>query len=175
MSTVTLSTRHAIVGSPVGPLTLVRDDEGITGLYFRHHWTRPDPASFGPRVDAAGDRGFDEAVRQLNEYFAGERREFGLPLTPHGEPAAQRVWRLLAAIPYGQTTTYGALARQIGGDVTPKEIGAFVGRNPLSIFIACHRVVGAGGQLTGYAGGLKRKQHLLELEQAIPAAPAGLW
>ena len=169
MSTVSLSTRHAIVSSPVGPLTLVRDDEGITGLYFRHHWTRPDPASFGPRVDAAGDHGFDEAIRQLNEYFAGERREFGLPLTPHGEPAAQRVWRLLAAIPYGQTTTYGALARHIGGDVTPKEIGAFVGRNPLSIFIACHRVVGAAGQLTGYAGGLKRKRHLLELEGAIPA------
>jgi methylated-DNA-[protein]-cysteine S-methyltransferase len=85
------------------------------------------------------------------------------------------VWKLLAEIPYGQTTTYGTLGQQAGGDVTPKEIGGFVGANPLSILIPCHRVVGATGQLTGYAGGLKRKRHLLELEGAIPASPAGLW
>jgi methylated-DNA-[protein]-cysteine S-methyltransferase len=82
------------------------------------------------------------------------------------------VWKLLAGIPYGQTTTYGALARQVGGDVTPQEIGGHVGANPLSILIPCHRVVGANGQLTGYAGGLQRKRHLLELEGALPA---GLW
>ena len=173
--TVAVTTRHTIVDSPIGPLTLVRDDDGITGLYFPGHWTRPDRATFGPRVDAAGDRGFDEAIRQLNEYFAGERHEFDLPLTPHGDPVARQVWRLLAAIPYGQTTTYGALARQIGGDISPKEIGEYVGRNPLSILIACHRVVGSTGKLTGYAGGLARKQRLLELEQAIPAGAPGLW
>ena len=111
-------------------------------------------------------------ITQLGEYLAGERREFDLPLTPHGDPAAQQVWKLLAEIPYGQTTTYGELARQAGGDVTPKEVGGFVGANPLSILIPCHRVVGSAGQLTGYAGGLARKQHLLELEGAIPA---GLW
>ena len=111
-------------------------------------------------------------ITQLGEYLAGERREFGLPLAPHGDPAAQRVWKLLAEIPYGRTTTYGELARQAGGDVTPKEAGGFVGANPLSILIPCHRVVGAAGQLTGYAGGLKRKRHLLELEGVIPA---GLW
>ena len=175
MSTVSLSTRHTVVDSPIGPLTVVRDEDGITGVYFRHHWTRPDPATFGPRVDPAGDRGFDAVISQLGEYLAGERREFDLPLTPHGDPAEQRVWELLAEIGYGQTTTYGALARQVGGDVTPKEIGGFVGANPLSILIPCHRVVGSAGQLTGYAGGLKRKRHLLELEGAIAAAPAGLW
>jgi methylated-DNA-[protein]-cysteine S-methyltransferase len=175
MSTVSPSTRHAIIDSPLGPLTIVRDDDGITGLYFPHHWTRPDPATFGPRVEAAGDRGFDAATAQLGEYFAGERREFELPLTPAGDPAGQRVWKLLAEIPYGRTTTYGELARLAGGDVTAKEIGGFVGANPLSIFIPCHRVVGSTGKLTGYAGGLRRKQHLLELEGAIPAEPAGLF
>jgi methylated-DNA-[protein]-cysteine S-methyltransferase len=172
MSTVPPITRHAVIDSPLGPLTIVRDDDGITGVYFRHHWTRPDPATFGPRVDAADDRGFDQAITQLAEYFAGERREFDLPLTPHGSFTAQQVWKLLAAIPYGQTTTYGELARQVGGGVTAKEAGGFVGANPLSILIPCHRVVGSTGKLTGYAGGLKRKQHLLELEGAIPAS---LW
>jgi methylated-DNA-[protein]-cysteine S-methyltransferase len=169
MSTVSPSTRHAVIGSPIGPLTVVRDDDGITGVYFPHHWTRPDPASFGPLVGPADDRGFDEVVTQLGEYFAGAQRQFSLPLTPHGSFAAQQVWKLLGGIPYGQTTTYGELARQAGGGMTPKEAGGFVGANPLSILIPCHRVVGATGQLTGYAGGLKRKRHLLELEGAIPA------
>ncbi|MBV9795931.1 MAG: methylated-DNA--[protein]-cysteine S-methyltransferase [Actinobacteria bacterium] len=170
-----MSTRHTIVETPIGPLTLVRDDDGITGVYYPHHWTRPDPATFGPRVEAADDRGFDGIAAQLGEYFAGERREFELPLTPHGDEGAQRVWKLLAEIPHGRTTTYGELARRVGGDVTAQEIGGFVGANPLSILIPCHRVVGANGKLTGYAGGLKRKQRLLELEGAIPAEPAGLW
>ena len=169
MTTVSASTRHTIVDSPIGPLTVVRDDDGITGVYFPHHWTRPDPATFGPRVEPADDHGFDEVIVQLEEYFAGERREFSLPLTPHGSFTAQQVWKLLAAIPYGQTTTYGELARQAGGGLTAQEAGRFVGANPLSILIPCHRVVGAAGQLTGYAGGLKRKRHLLELEGAIPA------
>lgn len=169
MSTVSPSTRHAVIGSPIGPLTVVRDDDGITGVYFPHHWTRPDPATFGPQVEPAGDRGFDAVISQLGEYFAGERREFGLPLAPPGSFAGQQGWKLLAAIPYGQTISYGELARQAGGGMTAKEAGGFVGANPLSILIPCHRVVGAGGQLTGYAGGLKRKRHLLELEGAIPA------
>ena len=173
MSTLSPSTRHTVIESPIGPLTIVRDDEGITGLYYPGHWTRPDPASFGARVDAADDRGFDAVVVQLGEYFAGERREFGLPLAPQGDPAAQRVWKLLAGIPYGRTTTYGALAREIGGTINPRAVGGFVGRNPLSILIPCHRVLGSTGQLTGYAGGLARKQHLLELEGAI-TAPACL-
>jgi methylated-DNA-[protein]-cysteine S-methyltransferase len=158
MSTATAatSTRHVIVDSPIGPLTLVRDDDGLTGLYYPGHWTRPDRNSFG-------------------EYFAGERRDFDLPLNPHGSETARQVWQLLAEIPYGQTTTYGALAARIGGDISPRDIGGFVGHNPLSIFIACHRVVGSTGKLTGYAGGVDRKRYLLELEKAIPAAPQALW
>jgi methylated-DNA-[protein]-cysteine S-methyltransferase len=175
MSTATATTRHVIVDSPIGPLTLVRDDDGLTGLYYPGHWTRPDRNTFGPGVGPSHDHGFDVAVAQLSEYFAGERRNFDLPLTPRGSERARRVWQLLAEIPYGQTTTYGALAHHIGDGISPRAIGGFVGHNPLSIFIACHRVVGSTGQLTGYAGGLDRKQYLLGLEKAIPAAPQALW
>jgi methylated-DNA-[protein]-cysteine S-methyltransferase len=175
IATVTTSTRHVILDTPIGPLTLVRDEAGLTGLYYPGHWTRPDQATFGPRVEPGDDSGFDEAIAQLNEYFAGERRDFALPLNPQGSDRARRVWQLLAEIPHGQTTTYGALARKIGDGISPRAIGGFVGHNPLSIFIPCHRVVGSTGQLTGYAGGLERKQHLLELEKAIPASPQALW
>jgi methylated-DNA-[protein]-cysteine S-methyltransferase len=171
----TTSTRHVVVDSPIGPLTLVRDDEGLTGLYYPGHWTRPDRNSFGPRVAPSDDHGFDEAVIQLREYFAGARQDFDLPLNPRGSDTARQVWQLLAEIPYGQTTTYGELARKVGGGVDPRDIGGFVGDNPLSILIACHRVVGSTGKLTGYAGGLDRKRYLLELENAIPASPQPLW
>jgi methylated-DNA-[protein]-cysteine S-methyltransferase len=171
----TTSTRHVVVDSPIGPLTLVRDDEGLTGLYYPGHWTRPDRNSFGPRVAPSDDHGFDEAVIQLREYFAGERQDFDLPLNRRGSDTARQVWQLLAEIPYGQTTTYGELARKVGGGVDPRDIGGFVGDNPLSILIACHRVVGSTGKLTGYAGGLDRKRYLLELENAIPASPQTLW
>ena len=176
MSTrTTTTTRHVVVDSPIGPLTLVRDDDGLTGLYYPGHWTRPDRKAFGSHFEHSDDRSFDEATAQLSEYFAGERRNFDLPLTPHGSERARQVWQLLAEIPYGQTTTYGALARGIGDGISPRAIGGLVGHNPLSIFIPCHRVVGSTGQLTGYAGGLDRKQGLLELEKAIPAAPQALW
>ena len=171
----TTSTRHVIVDSPIGPLTLVRDDDGLTGLYFPGHWTHPDRTSFGPQVDPCDDHGFDEAISQLMEYFTGERREFDLPLNPRGSEKARQVWQLLAEVPYGQTATYGALARKVGGGISPRAIGGFVAHNPLPIFIACHRVVGSTGKLTGYAGGLHSKQYLLELEKAIPAPPQALW
>jgi methylated-DNA-[protein]-cysteine S-methyltransferase len=174
-ASATTSTRHVIVDSPIGPLTLVRDDSGITGLYYPAHWTHPDPTSFGPRVEPGDDQGFDDAIAQLSEYFAGERRDFDLPLSPHGSETARHVWQLLTEIPYGQTSTYGDLARKVGNGISPRAIGGFVGHNPLSIFIACHRVVGSTGKLTGYAGGLDRKRYLLELEQAMPAAPQALW
>jgi methylated-DNA-[protein]-cysteine S-methyltransferase len=175
MSIATATTRHVVIDSPIGPLTLVRDDDGLTGLYYPGHWTRPDQTTFGPRVEPSDDHGFDEAIAQLREYFAGERQEFHLSLNPLGSERARRLWQLLAEIPYGRTTTYGALARRIGGGISPRAIGGFVGHNPLSIFIPCHRVVGSTGKLTGYAGGLDRKQHLLELEKAVPVAPQALW
>ena len=175
MSTMTATTRHVAIDSPIGSLTLVRDDDGLTGLYYPGHWTNPDRAGFGPRVDPADDHEFDDAIAQLNEYFAGERHDFDLPLNPLGSQRARKLWQLLSEIPYGQTTTYGALARRIGDGISARAIGGFVGHNPLSIFIPCHRVVGSTGRLTGYAGGLDRKKYLLELEKAIPVAPQALW
>jgi methylated-DNA-[protein]-cysteine S-methyltransferase len=174
-ATITTSTRHVVIDSPIGPLTLVRDDDGLTGLYYPGHWTRPDQTTFGPRVEPSDDHGFDEAIVQLREYFAGERQEFDLPLNPLGGERARQVWQLLTEIPYGQTTSYGALADQVGSGVDARDIGGFVGANPLSIFVPCHRVVGSNGKLTGYAGGLDRKRYLLELENAIPAPPPALW
>jgi methylated-DNA-[protein]-cysteine S-methyltransferase len=175
MTTTATTTRHVVIDSPIGPLTLVRDDNGLTGLYYPGHWTKPDQTGFGPRIDPADDHGFDAAITQLNEYFAGERRDFDLPLNPLGSQRARNLWQLLSEIPYGKTTTYGALAAKIGDGISARAIGGFVGHNPLSIFIPCHRVVGSTGKLTGYAGGLDRKKYLLELENAIPVAPQALW
>ena len=154
---------HAIVATRLGDLTIVRTGDVLTGLYFPHHWHRPDPATFGPRTG----RGFDEAARQLDEYLAGHRQRFDLSLLPRGTELELRVWELVAQVPYGRTTTYGDLARQLGGGVTPQEAGAAVGANPLCILIPCHRVVGSTGKLTGYAGGLARKrseEHTSELQ-----------
>ncbi len=154
------TTWHTIAESPLGELTMVRDAQGMRGVYFPHHWYRPDPATFGPRKD----EGFEDVRRQLVEYLAGRRRAFELELEADGTPLQQRVWDLIALIPYGETTTYGELATGMGDGVTAQQVGAAVGRNPLSIIVACHRVVGRNGKLTGYAGGLGRKRHLLDLE-----------
>jgi methylated-DNA-[protein]-cysteine S-methyltransferase len=151
---------HTTVDSPAGELTLVADRGALTGLYFRQHWYRPGQAALGSR----SDEGFDAARRQLAEYFAGERDRFDLPLDPRGDEFQRRVWALVARIPYGQTTTYGDLARELGGSATAQEVGAAVGRNPLCVLVPCHRVVGKNGRLTGYAGGLARKRFLLDLE-----------
>jgi len=155
---------HTTVGSPIGELTLAADGGALTGLYFPRHWYRPDPAVLGRR----DDEGFGPARQQLAEYFAGDRDRFDLPLDARGDDFQRRVWTLIEAIPYGQTVTYGGLAGELGGPVLAKDVGAAVGRNPLSIIVPCHRVVGKDGRLTGYAGGLARKRFLLDLE--APAA-----
>jgi len=155
-----MSTRHTILATPIGDLTVVRDDAGITGVYFPHHWTRPDRTAFGPRVES----GFEDVAGQLADYFAGQRREFDLPLHATGDAVQERVWRWLGATPYARTATYGELARALGDGTTAQEVGAAVGSNPLSILVGCHRVVGSDGKLTGYAGGLDRKRRLLDLE-----------
>jgi len=157
---------HTVLASPIGALTVVGDGDVVTGLYFPNHWTRPDRTTFGPRDDTA----FPETARQLKEYFAGQRTGFDVPMRATGPDLDLAVWAEIAKIPYGSTATYGDLARAVGG--LPHEVGAAVGRNPLSILVACHRVVGKNGKLTGYAGGLKRKQFLLDLER--PPASA-LW
>jgi methylated-DNA-[protein]-cysteine S-methyltransferase len=153
-----------VAGSPVGGLTLVADDGLLTGLYFPHHWRAPDPVSYGRPAEA----GFGEVKRQLAGYFAGERQGFDLPLDIRGDEFQCRVWDLISAIPYGQTATYGELARELGSEVLAKDVGAAAGRNPLCVIVPCHRVVGKDGRLTGYAGGLARKRFLLDLEE--PAA-----
>jgi methylated-DNA-[protein]-cysteine S-methyltransferase len=165
-----VTAEHTVLATRLGDLTVVRDHDQLTGLYFRHHWYRPDPATFGPRTD----RGFAEVSGQLEEYLAGRRRFFELPLRPLGTEFQLRVWELIAQVRYGHTTSYGELARRLGYGATAQQAGAAVGRNPLSILIPCHRVIGSNGKLTGYAGGLKRKRELLDLEQArlIPESRA---
>ena len=164
------STRHAVVETSLGGLTAVVDDVGLAGLYFPGHWTRPDEQAWGPRVDAAGDPAFEPVAEQLGDYLAGGRRTFDLSLSLHGTAQAQAVWALLQEIPYGATTTYGALAAAVGG-THARAVGHFVGHNPVSVVVPCHRVVGASGRLTGYAGGLERKEHLLRLEGALAETP----
>jgi methylated-DNA-[protein]-cysteine S-methyltransferase len=161
----TRSTWHTTVPSALGELTLVRDDEGLRGLYFPHHWYLPDTATFGP----PSEHGFTDAVNQLGQYLGGMRREFDLALSPRGDAFQRQAWEHVAQVSYGQTVTYGELAARIGGGVTAQQVGAAIGRNPLCILIPCHRVVGRGGKLTGYVGGISRKRHLLELEAAQTA------
>jgi len=165
-----LTAEHMVHPTRLGDLTIVRDGNALTGLYFPHHWYRPAAASLGLETD----RGFDAVRRQLDEYLAGTRTAFELPLKARGSGLQRRVWELIAAVPYAQTATYGELARRMGG-TTAREVGAAVGRNPLSILIPCHRIVGSNGKLTGYAGGLRRKRLLLDLEQQTAGAAAGLW
>jgi methylated-DNA-[protein]-cysteine S-methyltransferase len=156
---------HAVVESPVGALTLVGHGDALSGVYFPEHVRRPDNETFGPRDDDA----FAAARRQLAEYFAGDRRTFDLELQPRGNAFQQKVWAQLIDIPYGETRTYGQLATALGGPALARAVGAANGQNPLSIIVPCHRVVGANGKLTGYAGGLDRKAFLLELETPVEA------
>jgi methylated-DNA-[protein]-cysteine S-methyltransferase len=158
--------RHAIVSTRIGDLTLVASDHALTGVYFPHHWVKPAPEGLGDRVEAT-DPVIAEAARQLDEYLAGERTSFDLPTVLRGAEFQRRVWSVLEEIPYGETTSYGEIAARLGG--TAQAVGKAVGQNPLSIVVPCHRVVGKSGSLTGYAGGLKRKQFLLELEEPATA------
>jgi methylated-DNA-[protein]-cysteine S-methyltransferase len=167
---------HTVLATTLGELTVVREQGAVTGLYFPRHWPRPDRKAFGPR----SDEGFEEVARQLGEYLDGHRDEFDLPLKVRGSQFDRRVWDLIGSVPYGETTTYGKLAHSLGAGTEPRDVGAAVGRNPVCIIVPCHRVVGATGRLTGYAGGLDRKRTLLEIEHAGAlsaghALPARLW
>lgn len=167
----TMSVRHTVIGSPVGDLTAVADGDALTGLYFvgrRHH---PKPDRLGERTDD----GFGEVRRQLAEYFAGDRTTFDLPLAPAGNEFEHRVWGLLRQIPYGETRSYGELARELGDPALAQAVGVANGRNPISVIVPCHRVVGADGSLTGYAGGLDRKRYLLELEEPAEVSAGRLF
>ena len=149
--------------SPVGTLTLVASDAGLVAVLW------PDDAPGRVRLAAAEERAdhpvLARAVTQIGEYFAGERRSFDLPLAPVGSPFQRAVWAALAAIPHGETRSYGDIARAIGRPTASRAVGAANGRNPLSIVVPCHRVIGASGKLTGFAGGLAAKQRLLAHER----------
>lgn len=160
---------HTTIDTQLGELTLVADAGALTGVYYPGHWTRPDRATFGARSAL----GFAPAEQQLADYLAGERTAFELKTSRGGEPFQRRVWDLLEQIPYGQTTTYGDLARELGDPRLARAVGRAVGANPLSLVVPCHRVVGRSGSLIGYAGGLDRKRALLDLEaRVVPPSEA---
>lgn len=140
------------ISSPIGPLTLECSEMAITALRF------------GSAGETDRHYLLEDAAAQLREYFAGERREFDLPLSPVGTAFQKNVWNALLNIPHGQTASYGEIAAKIGNPKASRAVGMANNRNPLPIFIPCHRVVGAKGQLTGYAGGLDTKEYLLKLE-----------
>lgn len=154
-------TRFTVLPSPIGELLVSGDGEAITGLSMEPG-AHPGPDTSGWVRD---DLPFVEARRQLDAYFAGDLREFDLPLAPAGSQFQREVWQALLTVPYGATRTYGAMARQIGRPDRARAVGAANGRNPISIVIPCHRVIGAGGDLVGYGGGLPRKAWLLSLER----------
>ena len=164
--------------SPIGELRLIAQDGALTAVEFlgemptgpaesasvRHHATRADGKPRGDRVD--DDALLVEAARQLAAYFAGDLKDFDVPVAPSGTPFQLRVWSALLGIGYGETRTYGEIARELGlTGHGARAVGMANGRNPVPIVIPCHRVVGTNGSLTGYGGGMQRKQTLLELEQ----------
>ena len=156
---------YTTIDSPMGELLLLGDGHALRGLYMQEgqtgvtavpDWTRDDESFGGVRA-------------QLEEYFEGRRADFDLPLHLEGTPFQRLVWRALQEIPYGETVTYGELARRIGRPSSPRAVGAANGSNPISVIVPCHRVIGSDGTLTGYGGGIERKRHLLDLEAHRPA------
>ncbi|MET9522553.1 methylated-DNA--[protein]-cysteine S-methyltransferase [Streptomyces coeruleorubidus] len=152
---------HTVTDSPYGPLTLVADDGVLCGLYMTDQRHRPPEETFGTRDDTL----FAETEEQLKAYFAGELKEFTVALRLTGTPFQSRVWDRLRRIPYGETRTYGELADALGAPAASRAVGLANGRNPIGIIVPCHRVIGANGSLTGYGGGLERKQRLLDFER----------
>jgi len=146
--------------SPVGRLTLVTNGDAVTYVAMENQAHLPDRATFGRRRPGCAN----ELKSQLNAYFAGELTEFEGLAVGQGTAFEQAVWNALLTIPYGMTSTYGAIANQIGNQKAVRAVGGAIGRNPLSIVVPCHRVIGASGKLTGYAGGLDRKVFLLRHE-----------
>jgi methylated-DNA-[protein]-cysteine S-methyltransferase len=153
---------YSVMQSPIGPLTIVATNGALVAVLMDGHHRSPVPESaWGERVDDA----LPDATLQLEEYFAGKRQAFDLPLAPSGTEFQRRVWAALAEIPYGETRSYGQIATAIGQPGASRAVGMANGKNPVSIVVPCQRVVGASGSLTGYAGGPERKQFLLDLER----------
>ncbi len=149
------------IESPIGPLCCVVDDGRLVRVAMENQKHLPDPATYGSSGDVP-----DAVVSQFSEYFSGERREFDLPLALEGTAFQKDVWNALLEIPFGQLSTYKDVAEVVGRPTAVRAVAQAVGRNPLSIIVPCHRVLGSDGSLTGYAGGLDRKRFLLTLEGA---------
>ncbi|HVZ71638.1 MAG TPA: methylated-DNA--[protein]-cysteine S-methyltransferase [Polyangia bacterium] len=159
-------TSYSVVESPVGPLTLVAEGGDLVGVYFANASHAVDP----PAAWKRDERRLRPVAAQLAEYFAGRRTRFDLPLAPRGTPFQRVVWDALLDIPFGETASYGELARAIGKPSASRAVGAANGKNPLSIVIPCHRVIGADGSMTGYGGEIPRKRALLALEARVRGA-----
>lgn len=157
--------RYTVVDSPIGPLVVAGDDQGVTALLLPHRRRAAEPAPGWLR----DDRAFGDVHTQLAEYFAGARTEFDLPLHLVGSAFQRRVWAALLGIPYGHTTSYGVLAAAIGAPGAARAVGLANGQNPIAILVPCHRVIGADGSLTGYGGGLPAKRWLLTHESRQPS------
>jgi methylated-DNA-[protein]-cysteine S-methyltransferase len=155
-------TYYDLIESPIGQLLLTSDGNNLTGIYMENHKGGRSIASDWCR----DSNRFDAAREQLGDYFSGKRSSFELPVAFEGGTEFQQaIWAELLAIPFGKTVSYGELARKIGAPKSSRAVGTAVGRNPISVVVPCHRVVGAGGAITGYAGGVARKRQLLELER----------
>lgn len=157
-----MSYSDKIMASPVGELTLIASDAGLAAILWEND--EPGRAGLTPRHRDGQHPLLCRTEQQLNEYFAGQRREFDVPLACHGTSFQQSVWQALRTIPYGQTRTYAQIAAQLDHPSATRAVGAANGRNPVSIITPCHRVIGSNGRLTGFAGGLATKQYLLGLE-----------
>jgi methylated-DNA-[protein]-cysteine S-methyltransferase len=153
---------YKIMNTPLGDLRLVASERGLAAILWENENPRHDRLNIVEEND--NHPVLLQAERQLGEYFAGKRRKFDLPLDFHGTEFQKRVWKALLNIPFGETTSYAEIARQVGNPKATRAVGAANGRNPIPIIAACHRVIGSSGKLTGYAGGLKTKAHLLQLE-----------
>jgi methylated-DNA-[protein]-cysteine S-methyltransferase len=154
---------YTTFASPLGTLLAVGDGRALTRLDMQD---APRPTAIGPRW-RRDDDAFADARHQLEQYFAGTRREFELELEPRGNDFELRVWRSLLEIPYGETASYGEIARRVGSPDAARAVGVANARNPIAVIVPCHRVIGADGTLTGYGGGLERKRLLLDLESGV--------
>ena len=158
-------TYYQWIESPLAPLLLTGDGRSLTGLYLqgqKYFPTQTDAWTAAAQVEP-----FPQVQHQLDQYFAGQRQQFDLPLNPVGTDFQKQVWRCLPQIPFGTTSAYGTLAQMLGKPGAARAVGAANGRNPISIIVPCHRVIAADRQLTGYAGGIDRKRWLLQHEQAL--------
>jgi methylated-DNA-[protein]-cysteine S-methyltransferase len=152
------------VASPIGAIRLIAREDTLTGVFMLKHKYGPDGF---PEEDRGRSPVLDEAARQLAAYFEGSLRDFDVPLAPEGSDFQRQVWDELLRIPFGETTSYLALAKRIGDARHVRAVGTANGRNPISIMIPCHRVVGSDGSLVGYGGGLERKRWLLDHETRV--------